>query len=253
VVTCAVAENVAGAVVADVAALGSGKLVTVTNYAKLPSRAVGSPTITAIPASTNWLVTWRSTTNHLLAAIITAGGDIAEVRDISAGLRGPALTATPSALVVGSRIVVATRSANTYLLYSWSGSSWKQVIVGSTTTSSAAAPVMFAVAGQLTVAYPTATSVALYSVAVTTSVVTSRGTVATAIPTHFTSGVVALVAGSADVDVVTMQSGSLVVWSGPTLTFSQPLANLLGANGPLSVAATGSQLALSTGSGILLL
>ena len=251
--TCSVAINAGGSVVVDLNATSSPRVINVTATAKLPMTLMGTPTISALPTAGQWLVTWRNAANHLMAATLGATGLIGTVRDVTASLKTTAITGAPAALTVGSRVIVATRTASASVLDVWTAGSWRQIAIGSLTTSATGPPVMLVVGDTLTVAVPTANRVTVFSVALSTLTASLRATVTTATPTHYSSGLVGLVAGTTGVDVIVLQSGTLTLLSGNSLTLSRPVAPLLSLAGAFSLSVNGALPVINSGSTNLLL
>jgi 3D (Asp-Asp-Asp) domain-containing protein len=246
--TCSVAINAGGSVVVDLNVTSSPRVINVTATAKQPMNLMGVPTISPVPTAGQWLVTWRTASNHLLAATVGSSGLIGTVRDVTTSIKVAPITGAPSAISVGSRVIVATRTATTIVLDEWNAGNWRQVAIGAAPASSTGTAALLTMGSTLTVALATNTRVNVISVDLTTLTASGRGTLVTATPTHYTSGLVSLVAGTSAVDVMVIQSGSLVLVSGTALSVSHPLAPLMGLTAAHSLSATGAIPIVTSGS-----
>jgi hypothetical protein len=240
-------------VVVDINATGSARVFNVTATAKQPMNLMGVPAIAALPTAGQWLVTWRTASNHLMAATLSSGGLLGTVRDVTATVKGAAITGAPCAITVGSRVMVATRSATSQLLYVWTAGNWRQVVIGSAPAGAPGTATVLAMGNTLTVAFPTSTRVSVIAVDLTTLTGSLRATLTTETPTHYTSGLVGLVAGTSGVDVIVVQSGSLTLVSGTSLGITRPLSPLFALTGPSSLSVTGAIPVINSGSANLVI
>ncbi len=246
--TCSVAINAGGSVVVDLNATSSPRVINITATAKQPMNLMGVPTISALPTAGQWLVTWRNASNHLMAATVNASGLVGTVRDVTSSIRATPITGAPSAITVGAKIIVATRTATSSVLDVWSAGNWRQVVIGSAPASTTGTAAVLAMGNTLTVALPTSSRVSVFSVDLSTLTGSLRATVTTATPTHYTSGLVGLVAGTTGADVIVIQSGSLVLASGTSLDMLRPLAPLVGLTGAYSLSVAGAIPVINSGS-----
>ena len=246
--TCSVAINAGGSVVVDINATTSPRVINITATTKQPMNLMGVPTISPLPTTGQWLVTWRTSANHLMTATLTASGLVGTVRDVTSSIKATAITGAPSAITVGSRVIVATRTATATVLDVWSAGNWRQVVIGAAPASTTGTAAVLAMGNTLTVALPTSSRVSVFSVDLTTLAGSLRATLTTATPTHYSSGLVGLVPGTTAADVLVIQSGSLVVASGVSLTIQRPLAPLVGLTGAYSLSVAGAIPIINSGS-----